>query len=79
MSANVEIERVTRITVPGIGKMIKDARLRNPRSVNEIAKAAGMTRANWYRIENEENDVLPEATLRRIEEVLNIDLGVQFD
>lgn len=79
MSKNVLIERVIRVDAPGIGAKIKEARERNPKSVEELAKTAGMTRANWYRIEREDNDVLPEPTLRRIEEVLGIDFGVVFD
>lgn len=79
MSMDVQIERVTRINAPDIGARIKEARERDPRSVEELARAADMTRANWYRIEREENDVLPELTLRKIEEVLGVDFGVNFD
>lgn len=79
MPVDVQIERILRVDAPGIGAKIKDARERDPRSVDELAKAAGMTRANWYRIEREENDVLPEPTLRKIEQVLGVDLGVKFD
>ncbi|MBD2497904.1 helix-turn-helix transcriptional regulator [Nostoc sp. FACHB-280] len=75
----LQIERVIRVDAPGIGAKIKYARERDPRSVEELAKAADMTRANWYRIEREENDVLPEPTLRKIEEVLGVDFGVTFD
>ncbi|MBE8970865.1 helix-turn-helix transcriptional regulator [Nostocales cyanobacterium LEGE 12452] len=79
MSIDVQIERVIRVDAPSIGTRIKEARERDPRSVEELAKAADMSRANWYRIEREENDVLPEPTLRKIEEVLGVDFGVRFD
>lgn len=79
MSISVQIERIIRIDVPGIGNKIKKARERDPRPVEKLAKLANMTRANWYRIENEKNDILPESTLRKIEEVLGINLGVNFD
>lgn len=79
VSVKVQVERVIRINVPGIGKKIKDARERDPRSVEELAKAANMTRANWYRIEREENEILPEPTLRKMEEVLGVDFGVNFN
>lgn len=75
----LKIERILRVDAPGIGSKIKNTRERDPRPVDELAKAAGMTRANWYRIEREENDVLPEPTLRKIEEVLGVDFGVKFD
>lgn len=79
MPIDVQIERVIRVDAPGIGAKIKEVRERDPRSVEELAKAAEMTRANWYRIEREENDVLPEATLRKIEEVLGVDFGINFE
>ncbi len=79
MSVSVQIERVMRIDAPGIGAKIKEIRERDPRPVEELAKAANMTRANWYRIEREENDVLPEPTLRKIEQVLGANFGVKFD
>ena len=79
MAVNVQIERVIRVEAPGIGAKIKNARERDSRSVDELAKAASMTRANWYRIERQDNGVLPETTLRKIEKVLFVDLGVSFD
>lgn len=79
MFVPVEIERVIRVKAPDIGARIKAVRERDPRSVDELAKSAGMTRANWYRIEREENVVLPEETLRKIEAVLGVDFGVKFD
>lgn len=36
-----------------------------------------MTRTNWYRIEAE-NQTLPVDTLRKIEQVLGVDFGVEF-
>lgn len=79
MPISVQIERVIRIDAPNIGAKIKEVRERDPRSVEELAKAADMTRANWYRIEREENDVLPEPTLRKIEEVLGVNFGISFE
>ena len=45
----------------------------------QLAASAGMTAANWYVIEAEEIKALPIETLRRIEEVLGVDFGVEFD
>lgn len=74
----MKVERVIHIEVPGLGAQIKDARLKDSRPVSQLAKAAGMTRANWHRIENEEYLVLPEKTLKKIEAVLEVDFGVNF-
>ena len=72
MRISIEIE------IPGIGKKIKEAREQDDRSLTAICKEVGMSRENWYRTEREEG-VTPLATLRRMEEVLGIDLGINVD
>ena len=65
--------------VPQLGRKIKEAREKDPRSLTDICQLVGMTTSNWYRIEKEETKVLPEETLRNIEKVLNMNFGVNFD
>jgi len=66
------------IESPGLGQRIKQARDADSRTLVSICKVVDMSPANWYRIEDE-SQVLPIETLRKIEAVLNIDLGVKFD
>lgn len=73
------VRKVTDIKVPGLGEKIKEARLRDRRSLAEICRQIPMSPVNWYKIESEETKALPIETLRRIEEVLNIDLGVRME
>lgn len=61
---------------PGLGEKIRSARESDKRSLAEICRQVGMTTMNWYKIESEETKALPIETLRRIEEVLGISLGV---
>jgi transcriptional regulator with XRE-family HTH domain len=67
------------IEIKGLGKRILKERRRlkteKGRSLESIAKEAGMTAKNWYMIEKEEQ-ALPLDTLRTIERVLGIDFGV---
>jgi len=63
---------------PDIGSQIKAARESDGRPLTEICRSIGMTTANWYKIENGDTKVLPLETLRRIEAVLQIDLGVDI-
>ena len=79
MGACVKVERTQLLDVPGLGDQIKAARENSDRPLRELANAAGMTTANWYRIENEEVKRLPEETLRKIEQVLGVEMGVSFD
>lgn len=63
----------------GLGAKIKAAREADGRSLTQICASSGMTAANWYRIEGEEVKSLPLETLRKIELVLEVDLGVYFE
>ncbi len=74
----VRVVRTQEREIPNLGKRIKKAREADTRSLTQICALAGMTTANWYRIESEKQ-VLPEETLRRIEQVLGVDFGVVFD
>lgn len=51
---------------PGLGQKIKEIRKRNPKSVTDLASEAGMSVANWYRIEAEKVEYLPKTTLDAI-------------
>jgi len=63
---------------PGLGSRIKRAREQDARSLVQICAEIDMTPANWYKIENEETKVLPLETLRKIEDVLQVNFGVQI-
>lgn len=78
-SGAIRVRKVIDIEVPGLGARIKQARELDSRSLIQICADAGMTPANWYKVEKEEAKVLPIETLRKIEAVLGVDLGVKFD
>ncbi|MEH2201228.1 helix-turn-helix domain-containing protein [Nostoc sp.] len=75
----MKVKKVIEIEAPELGKRIKEAREANKRSLTDLCAAAGMTTANWYRIESEDTKSLPVETLRKIEEVLGVNFGVTFD
>ena len=74
----MKVVRKTVLKVSGLGQRIKQAREADPRSLKTLAKSAGMTSMNWYRIEAEDQE-LPEETLRKVEAALGIDFGVKFN
>lgn len=65
------------MNVPGLGARIRSARRADSRSLKAICQLVGMTRTNWYRIEAE-TQTLPIDTLRKIEQVLEVEFGVEF-
>lgn len=65
------------IDVPELGQRIRDARHESGRTITQLAAEADISVANWYAIEQERIKVLPIATLRRIEQVLKVDFGVE--
>jgi transcriptional regulator with XRE-family HTH domain len=74
----MKVRKVVEKEVPGLGAKIKQARESDERSLTEICALVGMTTANWYKIESEETKSLPLETLRRIEEVLAVNFGVDL-
>lgn len=76
----MKVKRLVYTEVEGVGLKIKQARMATDRSLEALANEAGITRSYWHDIEGERvRNVLPEATLRRIEQVLGVDLGVSFE
>ncbi|QFS52325.1 helix-turn-helix domain-containing protein [Nostoc sphaeroides] len=76
----MKIRRYTDIEILGLGGKIRQARKADGRSVEVLAGEAEISRSYWHDIEAERiRDALPEDTLRKIERVLGIDLGVKFD
>jgi transcriptional regulator with XRE-family HTH domain len=79
MTALMKVRKTIEREFSGLGARIKKAREANSRSLIQLCAEIDMTPANWYKIENEETKVLPLETLRKIEGVLKVDLGVDLD
>ena len=78
----VKVRRIIKLEVdiPGLGERIKQARETSGRPVTQLAKEVGISRNYWYQLEAEAVlGGMAEETLRKIEEVLGIDLGVKFN
>ncbi len=76
MSTAMKVVRTIELEVTGLGDRIKKARSSDKRSLTQLAALAGMTTANWYRIEGEKFNSLPFETLKRMESALDTDFGV---
>ncbi len=78
----VQVKRVTETVrdFPDLGKKIKQARENDKRSLSEICRQSNISRSYWYQLENEDlRSPVTENLLRKVETVLNIDLGVEFN
>ena len=64
---------------PGLGEKIKKARKKSPLTITDLASQAGISAAHWYRIEAEENKILPKETLDAILAALGEDLELKFE
>ena len=62
------------VDVDGLAEALKQARLSSSKSPTEIAFLAGMSVANLYRIESEDNKSIPLETLESLSDVLGVDL-----
>jgi len=78
----VQVKRVLETVreFPDLGKKIKKARERDERSLSRICKECGISRAYWYQLEAEDlRSPATESIIRRIEQILDVDLGVNFE
>lgn len=76
----MRIRQIKEVEVTGFGKKIKEARLNSRKSLEEICEEVDLSRTYWYDIEKESlKGTLSIENLRKIEEVLDIDLGVKFE
>lgn len=72
--------RTNIIDFPGLGKRIKEAREKDDRSLIQICKECDISRSYWYQLEAEDmRSAVTEEIIRKIETILNVDLGVNFD
>lgn len=77
----VRVRRIIKqeVDIPNLGQKLKAAREADSRSVSEIARTVGVSRNYWYQLEAEAVlGGVAEETLRKIENVLGIDFGVDF-
>ena len=78
----MKVKRIaeTEIDVPGLGARIEQARKKSGKSVTQLCREAQISRNYWYQLEAEKiQGSLLEDTLRKIEQVLSVDLEVNFD
>lgn len=76
----MKVTRTIDKEVVGLGQKIKQAREADERTLEAICALVGISRVYWYDIEAEKvRRALPEETLRKIETVLGVDFGVNFD
>lgn len=65
---------------PELANRIRQAQEASGLSVSEVCRKLELSRTYWYKIINDNvAEGLTEATLRKIEAALNIELGVKFD
>ncbi|BAU07927.1 MULTISPECIES: helix-turn-helix domain-containing protein [Fischerella] len=75
----MRIRQVKEIDIEGLGDRIKQARLDSKKSLEQICDEVGVSRTYWYDIEKETlKGALSIENLRKIEEALEVDFGVEF-
>jgi transcriptional regulator with XRE-family HTH domain len=79
---SVKVRRIVKkeVDAPDLGARIKKARENSGKAVTKLAKEVGVSRHYWYQLEAEAVlGGMSEETLRKVESVLGVDFGVQFD
>lgn len=80
LAGKMRVRQILEVEVEGLGDRIKAARLASDKSLEQICDEVGVSRTYWYDIEKETlKGTLALEKLRKIEQVLEVDLGVKFD
>lgn len=77
----VQVKRVIEVVIdlPGLGQRIRNAREQDSRSLSQICRDCGISRAYWYQLEAEDlRAPATEGIIRKIEATLGVDLEVNF-
>jgi transcriptional regulator with XRE-family HTH domain len=75
----MRIRQVKEVDIEGLGDRIKQARLNAKKSLEQICDEVGVSRTYWYDIEKETlKGALSIDNLRKIEDVLGVEFGVEF-
>jgi transcriptional regulator with XRE-family HTH domain len=78
----VQVKRIVEFVreFPGLGQRIRQAREQDKRALTTICRECGLSRSYWYQLESEDlRSAVTEEAIRKIEKVLGVDLGVNFD
>ena len=64
---------------PKLGEKIAKARKQDSRPLTVLCKSCKLSRGHWYKLEQEKIDLVTLETIRKIEKVLGVNLGVLID
>ena len=82
MSTGITVRRVVEheVYVPDLGLKIQEARKSIDKPLTALCKEAGVSRNYWYQLESGKIlGAVSEEALRKIEKVLDVNLGVDFE
>ena len=75
----MKVAKTVTVEIPNLGVTIGAAVKKDARSVQVLATAVGISDATLYNIINEKHGQVKIETIERLENLLGIDLGVNFD
>lgn len=61
-----------------LSEKLREARMKDGRSVQILATTAGISVNYWYQLETDKREWVSEEIIRKIERTLGVDLGVNF-
>lgn len=75
----MKIRRYQETELNNFGEQLRNARIEDGRSAQVLATLSEISMGYWYQLEKEEREWVSEEVIRRIEKVLRIDFGVEFE
>ena len=77
-SSVIRIRRTDEIEAPDLAARLKAAREADKRSLSEICRQIGISNQYWYNIERGSLTTMSLDMLRKIEQVLDVNFGVDL-
>lgn len=78
----MRVRKIQEVEAIGLGEKIKTARksLAGVKSLDDLCDECGFSRTYWYDLEKEQiKGTLSLENLRKLEQALGVDFGVEFD
>jgi transcriptional regulator with XRE-family HTH domain len=73
------MEVVRKVSIVDLSEKIKKARIADGRSVQVLATLAEISSVYWYQLENNKRSWVSEEVIRRMEKVLGVEFGIEFN
>jgi transcriptional regulator with XRE-family HTH domain len=75
----MRVRRVQEVEIEGLEQALLEAREKSRKSLASICREVGITPVYWYKLVSGKQDSIPEETLNKLGNALDIQFEIVFD